>query len=143
MQDKLKIIRANVKDITELIKIVGGVKSIEDYPGEYNRAYFEKMLKRNIVLLAQLDKKIVGFIEFELDKWAKRVFLESIAVSKKFRGQGIGLRLLDELELFAKKHKAKRISMLVRGWNTAMNSMAKKNKFVKLDKLYLWDKMLK
>ena len=142
MHDKIKIRRAVMKDIPELIVIVKGVSSIEDYPNEYNKNYFVKMLKRNIVLSAEIDDKIVGFAEFEWDKHAKRVFLESVAVAKKFRGKGIASRLLEEAESFAKRKRANLISMLVRDWNTAMNSLAKKKKYVKSDNFYLWGKRL-
>ena len=140
---KLIIRKAKMRDIPQLIKIVKGVSSIEDYPGEYNRAYFNKMLNRNNVLVAEINAKIVGFIEFEWDKDARRVFLESLAVLKKFRGQGIGSKLFGKIELFAKDHKAKRMSMLVRNWNKDMNKLAKKKGFLASDVLYLLERKLK
>ena len=55
---KIKIRKADKKDIPSLIKIVKGVKSIEDYPGEYNKKLFEKMLKdkETILLVAEIEK---------------------------------------------------------------------------------------
>ncbi len=142
MRDELKIRKAIMKDIPDLIAIVRGVKSIEDYPGEYNRNYFIKMLKGHFVLSAELNGKILGFAEFEMDKHAKRVFLESIAIAKEFRGRGIASKLLEEVELFAKNKGLKLISMLVRDWNTDMNYLVKKKKYRKSDNFYLWEKRL-
>ena len=126
----MKIRKANKKDIPALIKIVKGVPSIEDYPGEYDKSLFEKMLKdkETILLIAEIENQVVGFKEFKIDKGAKRVYGESIAVSKDYRKQGIGLTLFNAMEDYAKKHEFKRISFIVRDWNESMNSLAKKGK---------------
>jgi N-acetylglutamate synthase-like GNAT family acetyltransferase len=126
MQNNTIIRKANTKDIDKLILIVQGVTSIEDYPGEFNRNYFKNMLKKNKVLVVEINRIIAGFIEFEWDREAKRVFLHSVAVSKNYRNKGIGSKLLYYIESFARKHKAIRISMLTRTWNTPINILAKR-----------------
>lgn len=143
MLGKIKIRRATVKDIPKLINIVKGVKSIEDYPGEFSKIYFKKMFKKNNVLVAEIDEEIAGFVEFEWDSGAKRIFLESVAVSKDHRNSGIGSMLIDYVERFAKKHNAIRISMLTRVWNTPINILAKRKGFMKFDTLYGWGKVLR
>lgn len=142
---KIKIRKAKSKDIPSLIKIVRGVKSIEDYYGEYNKNLFLKIIndKSIILLVAEVENKVVGFKEFKIDKTAKRIYGESLAVSKKFQGKGIGKKLFETMEAYAKKNKFKRISMLVRDWNKPMNELAKKKHYKISDKLYLWEKNLK
>jgi ribosomal protein S18 acetylase RimI-like enzyme len=138
----MKIRKAINKDIPSLIRIVKGVPSIEDYPGEYDKKLFEKMLKdkETILLVAEIENKVVGFKEFKIDKSAKRVYGESIAVAKDYRKQGIGSALFNAMEYYAKKHKFKRISFIVRDWNESMNSLAKKNKYKLSDKFNFWEK---
>ena len=141
--DKMKIRKANTKDIPYLIDIVNGISSIEDYPGEFNSLYFKNMLKKNNVLVGIINGEVIGFIDFRYDKDAKRVFLESLAVSKKFRRKGVGERLFDEVENFSKVHKVIRMSGLTRNWNDSVNNLCKKRHFKKIDTLYLWEKGLK
>ena len=73
---KIKIRKADKKDIPSLIKIVKGVKSIEDYPGEYNNSLFLKMInnKLTILLVAEIKDKVVGFNEFRVDKISNRIY---------------------------------------------------------------------
>jgi len=141
----MKIRLVSNKDIPQLIRIVKGVKSIEDYPGEYDKNLFSKMIKdkNTIILVGEIDKKIVGFNEFRIDKSSKRVYGESLAVAKKFQNKGIGKKLFNEMEKYAKKNKIKRISMLVRDWNKSMNKLAKKNNYKISDKFYFFEKELK
>ncbi len=140
----MKIRKANNRDIPALISIVKGVSSIEDYPGEYNATLFRKMIKdkETILLVAEINNEIAGFKEFKIDKGAKRVWGESIAVSKKFQGKGIGLALLGAMEDYAINKRMKRISFLVRDWNNSMNKLAKKKGYKISDKFYFWEKKI-
>ncbi|MEK6913658.1 MAG: GNAT family N-acetyltransferase [Nanoarchaeota archaeon] len=138
----MRIRKATKRDILKLIMIVKGVKSIEDYPGEYNKLLFEGILKDKdtILLVAEIDKEIVGFEEIKIDRKAKRIYGESLAVSKKFRGKGVGKQLFSKLEGYAKKYNIKRISLLVREWNIPMNKLAKSNNYKISDKFNFWEK---
>jgi ribosomal protein S18 acetylase RimI-like enzyme len=140
----MKIRKATQKDIPDLIKIVKGVPSIEDYPGEYDRKLFEKMLrdKDTILLVVELDGKAVGFNEFKVDKDAKRIYVESVAVAKTHQGKGIARMLMDAMEDYAKKNKIKRLSFIVRDWNDSMNHLAKKSKFKISDKFNFWERRI-
>ncbi len=140
----MKIRKANKSDVPKLINIVRGMRCIEDYPGEYNRMLFENMLKDKdtILIVAEIDNEIAGFQEFKIDKSAKRIYGESLAVSKDFQKKGVGSKLLEVMETYAKKNKFKRISMLVRDWNKPMNSLAKKKNYKISDKFNFWEKKI-
>ena len=137
----IKVRRATRKDIPELVKIVKGETSIEDYPGEYNKYLFEKMLKDDEIhlIVAEINKEVVGFNEFSLNK-DKALYLESVAVSKKHRGKGIANLLIEWMENYAKKNRVKRITFLVREWNDSMNHLAQKRKYNLKTKLNYWEK---
>ena len=138
---EIKIRKATKKDIPQLVRIVRGVTSIEDYPGEYNKFLFEKMLKDNetTVIVAEVNKKVVGFNQFTINR-DKVIYLESIAISKKYRGNGIASKLLEVMEDLAKKNKIKKIIFIVRDWNSAMNHLAKKRGYKLKTKFNLWEK---
>ena len=51
------------------------VKILDKDPGEYNKLLFEGILKDKdtILLVAEIDKEIVGFEEIKIDRKAKRI----------------------------------------------------------------------
>ena len=138
---EIKIRKATKKDIPQLVRIVKGVTSIEDYPGEYNKFLFEKMLKDNetTVIVAEINREVIGFNQFTLNK-DKVMYVESLAVLKKYQGNGIASKLLEVMEDLAKKKKIKKIIFIVREWNNAMNHLAKKRKYKLKTKFNLWEK---
>ncbi len=141
----MRIRRLKLQDIPELVKLVKGETAVEDYPGEYSAKVFRQMLKEKetIVLVAEKNKKIVAFQEFKIDHAQKRIYLETIVVSRKHRGQGIGSILMEEVERLAKKKKYRRLAFVVRKWNAGMNYLAKKANYKKKDELIFWEKTIK
>lgn len=134
--------KATKVDIPQLVKIVKGVDSIEDYPGEYNKHLFEKMLKddETHLIVAEINKKVVGFNEFTINS-DKAMYVESIAVSKNQQGKGIANKLLEEMESYAKKYKIKQIAFIVRDWNIPMNHLAEKRGYKLKTKFNYWEKI--
>ena len=129
-------------DIPELVKMVKGENAVEDYPGEYYARVFKQMLKEKetIVLVVEENKRIIAFQEFKIDPAQKIIYLETIIVSKKHRGRGIGSILMKEVEKFAKKNRYGRLAFVVRKWNKAMNTLAKKSGYAEKDELIFWEK---
>ena len=142
--ETIKIRKATRKDIPQLVGIVKGVKSIEDYPGEYSKPLFEKMLEddETIVLVAEINKRVVGFHEFSINH-DNVINVESIADSKKHQGKGIASILLDEMEKYAKRTHVKRIAFIVRDWNGSMNHLAEKRGYKIKNKFNYWEKTSK
>jgi ribosomal-protein-alanine N-acetyltransferase len=138
----MKIRKLKSSDIPELVRLVRGESAVEDYPGEYSARVFKQMLKEieTIVLVVEEDKKPIAFQEFKIDSAQKRIYLETIVVSKKYRGRGIGSILMKEVEKFAQKKKYGRLAFVVRKWNKAMNTLAKKLGYREKDELIFWEK---
>ena len=140
----MKIRKAKSSDIPELVKLVRGESTVEDYPGGYSPKVFKQMLedKDIVVLVVEEDKKPIAFQEFKIDNSQKRIYLETVIVSKEQRGKGVASKLMNEVENFAKKKKYKRLAFVVRKWNKPMNSLAKKSGYKEKDELIFWEKEL-
>ncbi len=74
------------------------------------RFYF----KGNVIYVAEINKKIVGFIIFctHVQDDGLRGHIEEIVVLKKHQGRGVGQELLIKAEEYFKKIKAKKISLM-------------------------------
>ncbi|MBI2629727.1 GNAT family N-acetyltransferase [Candidatus Pacearchaeota archaeon] len=86
------------------------------------------------------NKKPIAFEEFKIDPAQKRVYLETIVVSKLHRGKGIGSILMKQVEKFAKNKSYNRLAFVVRKWNKPMNYLAKKSGYIERDELIFWEK---
>ena len=79
----------------------------------------------SLVFVAEADKNVVGLLYAEIekeegDKWVyprKRVRIEEIAVLPEFSRKGIGKRLLQEAEKWAKKKKISDLILLTYAFN--------------------------
>lgn len=74
------------------------------YPngGHFTVGHLKHLLNKNYFLIAEEDKKVIGLIFGEKLKAAGSI-VWVIVVDKKFRGQGIGKKLLKEFEKNAKQ----------------------------------------
>lgn len=95
---------------------------------------FEKNIDKDLfkdklckVILAEVDKRIAGFILYSYIYWAncgKGIYLSQVYVKKEYRNKGVFKMLLNELE--AKEKECRFITNLVGGENVVMlNSMNK------------------
>ena len=76
---------------------------IKNWPlSKAGKIYFENAIKNNCVIVAEDDKKIVGYILGEIRKVPYYAFktaeLCNMCVTSSYRGQGIGKRLVEEFE---------------------------------------------
>lgn len=142
---KMKIRKATKKDISKLIEIVKGVKSIEDFPGEYSKDLFNKAItrKENIFLVAEIDNEVTGFVICYFNKEWKRIYIDSLAVKKEYRNQGIATNLVRFIEKFSRDKNVKTIYFNTRVWNIPMVKLAKRNQYKLKEKFYIWEKKLK
>jgi len=140
----MSIRKSTLKDIPQLIGIVQGVKSVEDFAGEYSHKMFRDMLNRknNIFFVEENNNKVRGFIACYVNKQGKRIYLDTIAVAKDQRGKGIANNLTEFIEKWAKDNKMKSIYFNVRDWNRPMNKLAKKRKYKLKERFFLWEKKL-
>jgi ribosomal protein S18 acetylase RimI-like enzyme len=116
---------ANLLDINNLSKC-----SKECLPIFYTPGQFAFSLLTSIILIAELDKKIIGYILVDGDD--DKLHIMSIAVYKKFRRLGVGTILIKNIEELIKKNKNeyKRITLNVHVENNNAIEFYKKLDFI-------------
>ena len=100
------------------------------------RAAFEEMVSSQTMLVAEEDGRIVGLLAFQLRHIETPahvtrdvLFIDSMAVDEKHRGQGIGHQLFDSVRLLAKEKQLDGIELQVNARNSAAYEMYKKYGF--------------
>lgn len=106
----------SIKDINTVSEIVNKALR-EDFPYKeetilsyqkdvFNKQYFIDLFKnkKNAILGAYKNKEIVGFIALKAD-FGGVLFIDWLAVEKKYRGKGIGSMLLQKTEQWALGNK--------------------------------------
>lgn len=91
-------------DIYDEIFFNDKIKEIEEYI----------ILKKGNINLYILDGQVKGFIWFFIkSNFCKKVHINQLVVSEKYQGEGIGVKLLNSVENFAKSHDIKNIELIV------------------------------
>ena len=100
------------------------------------RAFFERRLKgyKSIVLIAEEDRKLVGFILVHIANTIMRhkkkiAVLEYLYVEENMREKGVGTKLLDEVKKMLRRKKISRLKVPVFSANINAISFYKKNGF--------------
>jgi len=123
---KTIIRKANLKDLEEILRLN---KALFDYEtifnDEYNldwtysdtgRSYFKKMIESEITIVAEVDKKIAGYLVASVHISSFRKFnpvaeLENMYIDKECRRQGIGKKLVEEMKKEIKARGAKTVKV--------------------------------
>lgn len=143
-----EIYLANVNDIDELLEMVPGLYSYSRFKSpwftEVERDEFYKKWLENAVnasfddfCLIQKDDfgKIVGFITLKIECGCAIIGL--MGVNKHFQGQGIGKKLIENVELLAIKKKINKLKVATQMSNiNAVNFYQRKN--FNISKLSYW-----
>ena len=124
---EFKIRKANVEDISEILKLI---KELADYENLLHEVEIsEELLKENLfgetpyaeVLLAFENKKVLGFalyfFSFSTFLGRPGIYLEDFFVRKTERGRGIGKALLGNLAKKVKDFGGGRLDWSVLNWN--------------------------
>ena len=103
------------------------------------KEYFNK----SFILVAEESKEVIGFIIFNEFVWddGPRVLINEIVVTEKFQRQGIGKRLIEEVEKYSKTNGKKGISLLAHKEAKSINFYKKQG--FKEGELVLFDKKIK
>ncbi len=113
MNNPVVIRRARYRDVKSIFRIhldsLGGLDE-EDY--EWFAGLLKIKSRRRKVLVAEYNGEIAGFIIAY--KYRDRAYIDSLAVDKKFRGLGIGRRLLESLEKILLEEGVETISLSVK-----------------------------
>ncbi|MEQ6356043.1 GNAT family N-acetyltransferase [Lysinibacillus sp. M3] len=98
--------------------------------------------KENVLRIMEMDGVVQGYAYFEMDLTAKEAHLEYIAINPKYRGNGIGTKLLKEVltEMF-RFDEISHITLNVNNQNDQANHVYFKAGFKK--KATLWSYCLK
>ncbi len=100
------------------------LKDIEQFHNnawrEQDNEYFGKKFywKHEEYTLALKEKKtVLGVIKFAIDEDV--VFVSSLIVDKSYRGEGVGKKLMEEMEKFAKENGCHKVHLYTgKGWPT-------------------------
>lgn len=84
---------------------------------DWLKAIVRSKSKRLLVLVCELYGEIVGFIIAY--RKARRAYIESLAVSSRYRGMGVGTKLLTELEGIMAASGVNFVYLSVKSWNTS------------------------
>ena len=81
-------------------------KSVEEV---INKEYFENLIKNEEIYIAKVDKEIVGYIIFNIKEkenpsmgYRKQLNIDAICVDERYRGKGIGTKILESIKEMAK-----------------------------------------
>lgn len=128
MIQKCNIRRANIDDLNNLIPLLKLLFAIEadfSFDEAKQRRGLELMLERpdeRCILVAEVNKEVVGMCTAQLvittAEGGTAALIEDVVVKEEYRGQGIGRKMLDELEAWAWQREVKRLQLLADRSNT-------------------------
>jgi len=98
---------------------------------------------RDLVLIAEENEKIVGFLIAELWKHKGYSYLLDIYIKPEFRRQGIASKLFEEYEKYCKDNGMNVIVGLVLMSNKTMQKWCEKHGIKRGNKFYFYEKKLK
>ncbi len=144
----MKIRIAKEADFQILWKILTETPELQsDATGNtYDKDWLKAVIKydkENLVLIAEENNVVQGFLIAHHFSTVKQTILNDIFVFPKFRGEGIATKLVEECEKQAKKMKFKYITQIVRIDNKKMQKFNEKIEYKKGNAFYFYEKRLK
>jgi len=118
----LKIRRFKLSDLEKIIEI-----EKNSFPQPWSKAYFKKIYKEhpNDFMVAELSGKVAGYI-LGYVKPNRSGSIGTLAVTRRYRRQGIGKQLVNLIMQRMKQKDIKEISLHTRKKNRIANSFHKK-----------------
>ncbi len=121
------IIRKGVKkDIPQVLDLIKELAEFENAPNQVTNT-IERLENDGFgnqpvydLFVAESENKIIGMAitYFRYSTWkGKNLYIEDLIINKKFRREGIGLKIFEELKKFAKNTSCVGISLQVLDWN--------------------------
>ncbi|MHA1300834.1 MAG: GNAT family N-acetyltransferase [Candidatus Helarchaeota archaeon] len=101
----------------------------EDVTNDTLNEYYEDEQETSLMLVAEIEGKLVGFAGILIEFWNATGNIEWIAIIEEYRRRGIGSKLLKELVDYAKKKKVRKIYVDTAVDNLAAISYYIKNRF--------------
>ena len=121
------IIRKGVKkDIPQVLDLIKELAEFENAPDQVTNT-IERLENDGFgnqpvydLFVAESENKIIGMAitYFRYSTWkGKNLYIEDLIINKKFRREGTGLKIFEELKKFAKNTYRVGISLQVLDWN--------------------------
>ena len=121
------IIRKGVKkDIPQVLDLIKELAEFENAPDQVTNT-IERLENDGFgnqpvydLFVAESENKIIGMAitYFRYSTWkGKNLYIEDLVINEKFRREGIGLKIFEELKKFAKNTSCVGISLQVLDWN--------------------------
>ena len=143
--EKVIIRKAGLEDLTSIQKLNDNLFDLEfnNFDDTLKREwalekegqeYFEDMIKNEIVFVAQIEDKIVGYLAgsiCEQISYIKETFAESdnMCIDDKYRRFGIGTLLIDEFKKYCKEKNMQNIKVTASAKNSRAIQFYIKNGF--------------
>jgi ribosomal protein S18 acetylase RimI-like enzyme len=102
-QKQREIRIADIKDVPELLKI-----TMDEGWRSFTEELFIKFIEEKIIFVSEIEGEIVGYLRFITDG-VLTTYIPGLLVKKKYRGQGIGQELLEEIQI---SHSGTRVECL-------------------------------
>ena len=121
------IIRKGVKkDIPQVLDLIKELAEFENAPDQVTNT-IERLENDGFgnqpvydLFVAESENKIIGMAitYFRYSTWkGKNLYIEDLIINKKFRREGIGIKIYEELKKFAKNTSSVGIYLQVLDWN--------------------------
>ena len=136
MGSKMKIRKGKISDLNELFNLLDSTPELQAHEegGTYTKKWVKAVLtskKRNLVLIAEENGKIAGFIIAHYLTDVEESILSDIYVKADYRRKGIATKLLREYERISKKNNIKDVTELVLVTNKKMQQFTEKHGYRK------------
>ena len=143
--EKVIIRKANLEDLYNLQELNNNLFELEfnnfddtlkiGWPFEKEgKEYFEDMIKNEIVLVAEVEEKIVGYLAGSICEevsYIKETFaeLDNMCIDDEHRRFGIGTLLIDEFKKYCKEKEVQNIKVTASAKNSNAIQFYMKNGF--------------
>lgn len=85
--------------------------------------------ENHFIFVAEDDKRVVGFISAEWQKWNNSLYIDSLYIDKNYRFKGYGSKLLKQMIRKSKEIKSKKVFVDVEAGNRNAIILYLKNRF--------------
>ena len=85
--------------------------------------------ENHFIFVAEDDKRVVGFISAEWQKWNNSLYIDSLYIDKNYRFKGYGSKLLKQMIRKSKEIKSKKVFVDVEAGNRDAIILYLKNRF--------------
>ncbi len=100
-----KATKRDVRACAEIEKQESG-ESIEIIEDEIERQVGDK---NHFIFVAEDDKRVIGFISAEWQKWNSSLYIDSLYIDKNYRYKGYGSKLLKQMIMKSREIKSKKV----------------------------------